>query len=290
MLQSIIKISRPSQWIKNLIIFAAIIFAGEAASFESLTPVILAFVSFCLISSAMYIINDITDKKNDQNHPVKKNRPLASGALKVSTALIFAVIFAIASIAISFTINNDTLIILICFFLFNILYSVALKKIVILDVMAIALSFVLRAYAGAMAASVPASKWLFLNTLLLALFLGFGKRRHELLLLETNASSHRKILDKYSPYLLDQLIGVVTPAVVVIYIMYTFSAEVSTKLGTENLYYTIPFVIYGIFRYLYLIHKEEKGGSPTNVLITDIPILVTVILWILTVILILYQL
>jgi hypothetical protein len=156
--------------------------------------------------------------------------------------------------------------------------------------MTIALSFVVRAYAGAFAIDVPASKWMLINTLLLALFLGFGKRRHELLLLEHEAVAHRKILVKYSPYLLDQLIAVVTPSVLVMYMLYTFSTEVSQKLGTQNLFATIPFVVYGIFRYLYLIHKEEKGGSPTHVMINDRPILVTVLLWILTSCLVLYVL
>jgi hypothetical protein len=154
--------------------------------------------------------------------------------------------------------------------------------------MSVAISFVIRAYAGAVAIQAPASKWFVINTLLLALFLAFGKRRHELILLEEGATTHRQILGKYSPYLLDQLIGVTTASVVVMYMLYTFSPEVTQKLGTENLYLTIPFVVYGIFRYLYLIHKEEKGGSPTRVLITDMPILVTVVLWLLTSVLILY--
>jgi 4-hydroxybenzoate polyprenyltransferase len=174
------------------------------------------------------------------------------------------------------------------FFGLNVIYSLWLKNIVIIDVMSIALSFVIRAYAGAVAINVPASKWLLINTLFLALFLGFGKRRHELVMLESEASQHRKILDKYSPYLLDQLIGVVTASVVVMYMLYSFSAEVSKKLDTENLFLTIPFVVYGIFRYLYLIHKEEKGGSPTRVMISDTPLLVTIILWLTTVLIVLY--
>jgi 4-hydroxybenzoate polyprenyltransferase len=174
------------------------------------------------------------------------------------------------------------------FLLLNLMYSLILKDIVIVDVMTIGVGFVLRAYAGAAAIQVPASRWLLINTLLLALFLGFGKRRHELTLLGKGAVAHRRILGRYSPYLLDQCIGVTTASVVVMYMLYSFSTEVSTRLGTEQLYLTIPFVVYGVFRYLYLIHKEDKGGSPTHVLITDRPILLTVILWLLTVILILY--
>ena len=164
----------------------------------------------------------------------------------------------------------------VAFVTLNLLYSAALKNIVIVDAMTVALSFVLRAYAGALAIDVPASKWMLINTLLLALFLSFGKRRHELVFLDADATAHRRILGRYSPYLLDQLIGVTTASVVVMYMLYSFSTEVSEKLGTENLFLTIPFVVYGVFRYLYLIHKEEQGGSPTRVLITDKPILMTV--------------
>ena len=176
----------------------------------------------------------------------------------------------------------------VAFLALNVLYSLVLKNVVILDAMSIGISFVLRAYAGAVAIDVPASKWMLINTLLLALFLAFGKRRHELVKLEEGATAHRKILGRYSPYLLDQCIGVTTASVVVMYMLYTFSTEVSVKLGTENLFLSIPFVIYGIFRYLYLIHKEERGGSPTQLLFTDRPILINVVLWLVTVLVVLY--
>ena len=250
---------------------------------------IWAFVSFCLISSVIYTFNDIIDREKDRNHPIKKERPIAKGELSIGVAYGVIVVFLAGGLGLAYFINMNFFYIAVGFVVFNIIYSLFLKKIVIVDVMSIAVSFVIRAYAGVLAINVPASKWLIINTLLLALFLGFGKRRHEILLLEENASDHRKILDKYSPYLLDQLIGVVTASVVVMYMLYTFSSEVSTKLGTENLFITIPFVVYGIFRYLYLIHKEEKGGSPTSVLLTDKPILATVILWIITVCFVLYM-
>lgn len=290
MFSAIVKLIRPTQWLKNFIVLAALIFAGSITDHQKTITALIALVVFCLLSSGMYVFNDIIDREKDKQHPIKKMRPLASGTIKIGTAVMISIVLLVVGLGIGWMINYPFFIIAVSFVLFNLLYSVFLKNIVIVDVMSIAISFVLRAYAGAFAISVPASKWLIINTLLLALFLGFGKRRHELLLLEEGASNHRKILDKYSPYLLDQLIGVVTPAVVVMYMLYSFSSEVSTKLGTENLFLTIPFVVYGIFRYLYLIHKEEKGGSPTKVLITDLPILATVILWILTVILVLYVL
>jgi 4-hydroxybenzoate polyprenyltransferase len=230
----------------------------------------------------------MVDKEKDRRHPIKKNRPLASGQVTNSQASVMVILLWIVSIAGAWFVNLNFFIISLVFVGFNIIYSVWLKNIVILDVMSLAISFVIRAYAGALAIDVVASKWLIINTLLLALFLGFGKRRHELILLEEGATAHRKILDKYSPYLLDQMIGVTTASVVVMYMLYSFSPEVMNKLGTGNLFLTIPFVVYGIFRYLYLIHKEEQGGSPTKVLITDKPIMVTVILWVLTSIIILY--
>lgn len=288
MFNAILKSARPTQWLKNFIVFAAIIFAGDILDINKLLLTVYAFFIFCFLSSAMYILNDIVDCEKDIQHPVKKLRPIAAGQLSKNNALITFILLVLAGLSAAWFINFSIFLLAAGFILFNILYSTMLKHIVIVDVMAIALSFVIRAYAGAYAISVPASKWLLINTLLLALFLGFGKRRHELILLDQDASSHRKILDKYSPYLLDQMIGVVTAAVVVMYMLYSFSPEVSSKLGTENLFITIPFVVYGIFRYLYLIHKEAKGGSPTSVLITDKPILATVILWILTVLMVLY--
>jgi len=288
MLSALIKSARPAQWLKNLILFAALIFAGEMMSLDNGVIVLTAFFVFCLLSSGIYLFNDLLDKEKDKQHPLKKLRPIASGELS-QTAILVAILFCLATgLGTAWNLGITFFTVVSVFILFNLLYTLFLKHIVIIDVMSIGISFVLRAYAGAVVISVPTSKWLLINTLLLALFLGFGKRRHELILLEGNAENHRKILDRYSPYLLDQLIGVVTASVVVMYMLYSFSPEVSAKLKTENLYLTIPFVVYGIFRYLYLIHKEEKGGSPTKVMISDLPIMVTVILWILTVILVLY--
>ncbi len=287
-MQALIKLARPGHWIKNSVVLAALFFAGVANNFQSVLLALAAAGVFCLLSSAIYTLNDIIDREQDRNHPLKKTRPLASGEISVARATIFFVSLVILGFLGAWLIGYHLFLISALFFLLNVLYSFWLKHVVILDVMAIALGFVFRAYAGAAAIEVPASKWMLINTLFLALFLGFGKRRHELMLMEENAAAHRKILDKYSPYLLDQLIGVVTATVVVAYMLYTFSAEVSEKLGTEYLYLTVPLVVYGIFRYLYLIHKEDEGGSPTQVLISDRPLLINIILWLITVITILY--
>ena len=288
MILSLIKLARPAQWLKNGVVLAALIFGSDIANLQHVTISILAVGVFCLLSSAIYSLNDLVDREKDQQHPVKRNRPLASGKISTGVAAGMIVALSVVGLAAAWKINFQFFIVAAAFLALNFTYSLKLKNLVIVDVMCIAIGFTMRAYAGAVAIDVPASKWLMINALLLALFLGFGKRRHELVMLEDGATAHRQSLERYSPYLLDQLIGVVTAAVVVMYMLYTFSTEVSTKLGTENLFLTIPFVVYGIFRYLYLIHKEEKGGSPTRTMIEDTPLLVTIILWLVTVLIILY--
>lgn len=286
----LIKLARPGQWIKNWVVLAALIFAGQLRDTERLWIALAAVGIFCLLSSAIYTINDLIDRNSDKQHPLKKDRPLASGRVSPTQAIIMVVLLLSAGLAAAFWINWQFATTAIAFVALNVAYSIKLKDLVLIDVVALALSFVLRAYAGAVAINVPASKWLLITTFMLALFLGFGKRRHELVLLDASAASHRKSLSHYSPYLLDQIIGVTTASVLVVYMLYTFSDEVSVKLGTENLYLTIPFVVYGIFRYLYLIHRQEEGGSPTRVLFADKPILINVGLWFVAVTLILYHL
>jgi len=288
MLTDIIKLVRPSQWIKNGVVLAGLVFAGEADSPDMISLAVQALVAFCFLASAVYIINDILDRERDRQHPLKKNRPIAAGKISVGPAVLISLLLASGGLILSYSININLLIVAAGYFVLNILYSLVLKNVVIIDVMSIAAGFVLRALAGAVAIEVEFSGWLLVTTFVLALFLGLGKRRHELILLEKAAVAHRKILEKYSPYLLDQLIGVVTASTVITYLFYTLSPEVGNKLGTEYLFVTIPFVIYGIFRYLYLVHKEEKGGSPTRLLLTDPPLLTDVVLWLATVILILY--
>ncbi|MEW5925023.1 MAG: decaprenyl-phosphate phosphoribosyltransferase [Candidatus Zixiibacteriota bacterium] len=288
MIRNLFRLLRVQQWLKNGVVLAGLIFAGEAHILSKTIIAFEALIAFCFLSSSVYVLNDISDRERDRLHPLKKSRPIASGEISVSSATIIGLVLAVAGIAISSMINHLFLIIVLSYLILNIFYTFFLKNVVIIDVMAIAAGFVLRAAGGAAAIEVEISGWLLITTFVLALFLGLGKRRHELIYLEKEAGAHRKILEKYSTYLLDQLIGVVTASTVITYLFYTLSPEVGAKLGTHYLFVTIPFVIYGIFRYLYLVHKEEKGGSPTRLLLTDRPLLLDVLLWLASVILILY--
>ncbi|MCK4404464.1 MAG: decaprenyl-phosphate phosphoribosyltransferase [candidate division Zixibacteria bacterium] len=279
---------RPQQWVKNFVLFAGLIFSQNLGSLDLVLKTLAGFVLFCLLSSSVYILNDIMDVESDRKHPLKSARPIAKGDIKISTAVFLFIILALISLGLSVWMSPLFALIALIYFILNLVYSLHLKHVVIIDVMCIALGFVIRAVAGAVLIGVEISAWLVVCTTLLALFLGFGKRRHEFLLLETQATDHRKILSEYSPYFLDQMISVVTASTVVAYAFYTLSPEVELKLGTGHMDLTIPFVLYGVFRYLYLIHQKEGGGSPTRMLLNDKPILVNVLLWLLTVILIVY--
>ena len=290
MMKEFVHLLRPQQWVKNGIVLAGLIFSGNAVHADLALAALIATGLFCLLSSTVYIINDIADAEADRKHPIKASRPIASGRVQISSALALAVVLGAVSLVFSYLLDRDFFFLALAYVALSLTYSFFLKHIVIIDVMSIAAGFVLRAVAGAVIIHVEFSGWLLIASFLLALFLGFGKRRHELILLENDSSQHRRILAKYNSYFLDQLIGVVTPAVLVCYLIYVISPEVGHKLGTPYLYLTTPFVIYGIFRYLYLIHLEEKGGSPTHVLLTDLPILLTVVLWLTTAFLLLYVL
>lgn len=281
---------RPQQWVKNFVLFAGLIFSQNLDKPELILKSVAGFALFCLLSSSVYIFNDIMDIDSDRKHPLKSARPIASGKISIPTATMLFVIFALIALGLSFLLNPVFALTALSYFVLNLLYSVYLKNVVIIDVMCIAAGFVIRAVAGAVIIGVEISAWLVVCTILLALFLGFGKRRHELWLLENQATDHRKILSEYSPYFLDQMISVVTASTVIAYTFYTLSSEVETKLGTKHMDLTIPFVLYGVFRYLYLIHQKEGGGSPTRMLLTDKPILANIILWLLAVILIVYLL
>ena len=279
---------RPQQWVKNFVLFAGLIFSQNLDRLDLVLETLAGFALFCLLSSSVYILNDIMDVESDRKHPLKSARPIASGKIKISTAVVLFVILSLVSLGLSVCLCPLFALTAASYFILNLLYSASLKNVVIIDVMCIALGFVIRAVAGAVLIGVEISAWLIVCTTLLALFLGFGKRRHELLLLETQATDHRKILSEYSPYFLDQMISVVTASTVVAYAFYTLSSEVETKLGTGHMDLTIPFVLYGVFRYLYLIHQKEGGGSPTRMLLNDKPILVNIILWLVSVVLIVY--
>jgi 4-hydroxybenzoate polyprenyltransferase len=279
---------RPEQWTKNLIVFAGLIFGLELFDRAAVLRSVVAFAVFCALSGVVYVINDITDRDADRRHPLKARRPIASGALSPALAGAAAGALALAALGVAFVLGVPFGAVALSYVLLQSAYSGPLKHIVILDVLAIAIGFVLRAAAGAVAIGVPISHWLLVVTILLALFLALSKRRHELVLLANGAAEHRPILGEYSPYLLDQMISVVTASTLVAYIFYCISPETVQKFGTDMLGLTIPFPLYGIFRYLYLVHRREGGGSPSQMLLNDRPLLVCVALWVLAVVVIVY--
>jgi len=280
---------RPRQWIKNLILFAPLLFAKQLSDPVRLIHSVAAFALFCAVSGVVYVFNDLVDRDRDRQHPVKSARPIASGRLPVSFAIPFAAVLLTASLAASFALSLPFGAITLAYLLTNVAYSLYFKRLVILDVMIIGLGFVLRALAGAVAIDVEISPWLILCTILLSLFLAFCKRRQELESLAEGAGGHRVSLQEYSVAFLDQMISIVTAATVVCYSFYTISPEVEQKLGTRHLFLTIPFVLYGIFRYLYLVHRRGQGGNPATSLLTDHPLLLCVALWAAVVAVILYR-
>jgi 4-hydroxybenzoate polyprenyltransferase len=249
---------------------------------------VAAFGIFCVLSGVVYLINDVADREADRRHPVKRNRPIASGALPVGVALATALALGSGALVAAFALRPLFGVLAATYVALLALYSGPLKHIVVIDVLTIAIGFVLRAAAGAVAIAVPISPWLYVLTILLALFLALSKRRHELVLLADRATGHRPILEEYSPYLLDQMISVATASTIVAYAFYTVSPETIEKFHTNLLGLTLPFPLYGIFRYLYLVHQKEGGGSPTDMLLTDRPLLLCVALWAVAVALIIY--
>ncbi|WP_307417090.1 decaprenyl-phosphate phosphoribosyltransferase [Paenibacillus sp. W2I17] len=273
------RLLRPKQWTKNLLLFAALLFSFEEIRTETILATLLGFILFSLVAGCVYILNDFVDRDRDRQHPVKKYRPMASGQVNPSHALLFGIILLILSVGTAFMMNPLFGVLCIVYFLLNVSYSFVLKHLVILDMMTIAAGFVLRAIAGGVLIHVQFTPWFLICTMLLSLFLAIGKRRNELTLLEGNTGSHRKVLDKYSITLLDQFNTIVTTATIISYSLFTFTSD-----RTIHLMWTIPLVIYGMFRYLYLIHMKNQGGSPDRVLFEDKPILITVMLYVISVI------
>ena len=279
---------RPEQWTKNLQIFAAVMFSGQLRDLMAVWISLGAFAVFCALSSTVYVFNDLADRDADKRHPLKCMRPIASGELTPITAIAACVVLGVSALIAAFVISPGFGVVSMAYLGLLSLYSTTLKHVVIVDVLVIAGGFVLRAVAGAVAVDVPISHWLLVCTTLLALFLALSKRRHELTLLGDGALGHRRSLEDYSPYLLDQMIAVVTASTLVAYTLYSTDGETAARLGTNRLGLTIPFVLYGIFRYLYLVHQKRGGGSPANLLVADRPLLACVALWALSVVLILY--
>jgi 4-hydroxybenzoate polyprenyltransferase len=279
---------RPAEWTKNLIVFAALLFGRKLFDVDAVLRAGAAFAIFCILSGVVYLLNDVADRDRDRRHPYKRRRPIASGELATSTALAAAIALTVVALAGSLVLHAWFAVVAAAYLVLMGLYSGWLKHIVIIDALVIAMGFVLRAVGGAVVLDVAISHWLLICTILGALFLALSKRRHELVLLADSATEHRRILQEYSPYLLDQMIGVVTASTLVAYMFYTISPETQEKFGTSLLGLTIPFPIYGIFRYLYLVHQKEGGGSPAEMLLNDRSLLICVALWGLAVAIILY--
>jgi 4-hydroxybenzoate polyprenyltransferase len=280
---------RPGEWTKNLFVFAGLLFGQRLTDPVAAERAGIAFLIFCALAGVVYLVNDVADRDRDRQHPRKRNRPIASGALGVQTALAAAAVLSIGGLAAPWWLGPAFFAVAAGYLFLLVLYSGPLKHIVIIDVLTIAIGFVLRVAAGVVAIGVPVSQWLLICTILLALFLGLSKRRHEIVLLADGAIGHRRILEEYSPYLLDQMIGVVTASTLMAYILYATSHETAEKFGTSLLGLTIPFPLYGIFRYLYLVHRKEGGGSPAELLLNDRPLLACVALWAVAVAVIIYR-
>ncbi len=267
------------QWVKNVFVLAPIVFAEQLGQAEVLGRAMIAFVAFCLASSAVYLFNDLRDREEDRRHPLKRHRPIASGDLSVPAAVVAALILAVAAVAMGFDFGGVFTVLLVVYLLINLLYSSGLKHVVILDVMAVSSGYVIRVLAGAEAIDVEVSKWLLLCTIFLALFLIFSKRRHELVLLADEAAEHRAVLDHYNPAFLDQMINVVTASTVVSYALYAVDASTVDKFGSDQLVYTLPMVLFGVFRYLYLIYQQHDKRNPTEAVLRDFPSVINVVLW-----------
>lgn len=280
MLGALLRSLRPAQWTKNLFVFGALVFARRLDDPTAVWHAALAFALFCAAASAVYLVNDLADREADRLHPQKRRRPIAAGILAPGTAAAAAAILGLGSLAGAAQLGRPFLLLLASFLALNLAYSFALKHLVILDVMAIAIGFVLRVLAGAAAIPVAVSHWLILCTTFLALFLGFSKRRHELLLLPETAREQRQVLAHYSPLFLDQMINVVTASTVVCYALYAVADETVAKVGSDRLLWTLPLVLFGVFRYLYLTYQRQEARNPTEAILSDAPFLLNVLLWV----------
>jgi 4-hydroxybenzoate polyprenyltransferase len=278
---------RPRQWVKNLFLFAGVVFGQKL-----LTPAVFsagaAFLIFCGLSGAVYLLNDVADREQDRLHPDKRHRPIAAGRLSVGMAVMAAVVLMVVGLGASLWLSPRFALAALAYVVLLSAYSAWLKHLVIVDVLVVAIGFVLRAVAGALAVQVEISGWLLICTILLALFLALGKRRHEVISLESEAVRHRAILAEYSAALLDQMIAVVTASTVTAYALYTMSPETVAKFHTELLPATLPFVLYGVFRYLYLLYQRQLGGNPSDAVLRDRALLLNTVLWMAAVLVIIY--
>ncbi|MCP5501411.1 MAG: decaprenyl-phosphate phosphoribosyltransferase [Leptospiraceae bacterium] len=280
---------RPRQWLKNIIIFAGLLFSKKFFETEAFINSLIAFFLFSFIASCQYVVNDYLDRKEDAVHPEKMHRPLASGKIEPGIALSITIILIPILIVVSYRLNPFFFFLVSFYFLFNLLYSKYLKHMVILDVMSISLGFIIRAIAGAVVVGVNFSNWLLLCTFMLSLFWGFSKRRGELILLHSSAGTHRKILQEYSPGFLDLMMGITGSMTIMSYVMYTLSPDTMHNLGTDKLFFTIPVVVYAIFRSLYIIFIKNMGHSPTEAILKDKNVLFSGLLWTIILLVLIYK-
>lgn len=281
----LLRLMRPHQWVKNAFVFTGLLFGHAWHDPHLVTQVVIAFVAFCLVSSAIYTINDIIDLEQDRNHPKKSKRPLASGLVSIHAAIFLAVLLGTLGLVLAYAASPTVLSILLGYALMNVAYSLWLKHVVILDVFIIATGFMLRILAGTLGVGIPPSQWLLLCGLMLTLFLGFTKRRAEIIALTDDKTAHRKVLEHYSPVLLDKMIGITAAGLIMSYSLYTMNADTIRIHGTANLIYTVPFVMYGVFRYIYLLHHQSRGGDPSHDLVRDPHLFFVVGAWLITTIL-----
>ncbi len=282
MISDILREMRVRQWTKNLVVFAGVVFSQHFTEATELLRAAQGFLAFCLLASSVYVLNDVQDVERDRVHPKKKHRPIAAGRISMPAAWGLWAALVAGAVLLAWPLGLAFCRILGVYLILNVAYSFWLKRVVLLDVMIIAIGFVLRAVAGvaALSSAEPISPWLLVCTLFLALFLAVSKRRAERTLLAGSAGDHRATLEDYPPELIDQLVPVVTAATVISYAIYAVSPQTVERLGTDGLVYTVPFVVYGVFRYLYLVYRQGRGGSPSEVLLSDLPTLINVLLWV----------
>lgn len=291
MLINLVKLARPKQWIKNFFVFAPLLFSRHVFDLQFLLTAIESFIIFSIASSAVYVINDILDVEADRSHPKKKYRPIASGEISVKTAVIFLIILILFIAGSAFYMRPVFISVIVLYLFTNLLYSLKVKSIVLLDVFFISFGFMLRVLGGAAAINVPISSWMVLTTIFISLFLAISKRRGELsqVINSDNIEKQRKVLKEYSIQFADQINTIAAAGTIISYALYTVSDRTIAMFGTEKLIYTTPFVIYGIFRYMYLMHKKNMGESPTSIVTKDIPIMINVFAWFVVSLIIIYK-
>jgi len=279
MMLEMLRLMRPHQWAKNTFVFIGLLFGHAWHNPHLVTQAVIAFAAFCLVSSAIYTINDVVDLQQDKLHPQKSKRPLASGAVSVSAAIMLATLLSVPGLILAYVASPSVFVILSGYALMNIAYSLWLKHVVILDVFIIAAGFMLRILAGTLGIGIAPSHWLLLCGLMVTLFLGFTKRRAEIIALTDDKAAHRKVLEHYSPVLLDKMIGITAAGLIMSYSLYTMSADTIRIHGTANLIYTVPFVMYGVFRYIYLLHHQNRGSDTAHDLVRDPHLIIVVGAW-----------